>query len=178
MPNSRRSEQRTAVSRRGVLVTAGTAGAALVAGCSDVIGGDDGSEDVESAGSFTAESTVNNLTVERAVKDDAEYVRGDGKDEWFGIVLTVRNSGDRRTDLHEYNYEMRIYNPDGENVTGDEVTVAPFEETEVEPGETQTIPIITPAEDVDVARGEVVLNCDGRFTTHIYCASDEADQSR
>jgi hypothetical protein len=173
-----RSGQRLPVSRRHVLATAGAVGSGLVAGCSDVIGGDDGSEDEGNSGSFTADSTVGNLSVEQAVKDDSEYIRGDGKDEWFGIVLTVRNSGDRRTDLHKYNYEMRIYNPDGENVTGDEVTVAPFEETEVEPGETQTISIITPAEGADVARGEVVLNCDGRFTTHIYCEPDQADGSR
>lgn len=161
----------------------------MVAGCSrDGDGGENGEENGEdeenggdngeeestggaSSGPFTATSPVEGLTIQNAVEDTGDY-SGGGQEGWFGLELTVLNSGGQTTDIFDYGYNMTVYDAQDNDVTGPGSSKSATGGTEIAPGETATISVLTqPEGGAEVVRAEAMLNCDGMFVEGTYCGS-------
>ncbi|OLZ42162.1 hypothetical protein A6E15_14815 [Natrinema saccharevitans] len=136
-------------------------GTSALAGCS----GTDGKTPAENEAESIAESAVDERAIESHEPRDDE----DG----FRVVVTVRNNGDRTTNLVEYGYELVLYDAEGTELarsgTGRETT----NETKATPGETATIDVSALSTDYSpaIARYEVSLTCQGAFVDGVYCQS-------
>ncbi len=165
------------ITRRGVLATAGLAAAGAVAGCSGGSGDDtptgNGEEGTptnsgpQTSGSveISGASTVSGLAI-------GNLERRDGNEDEVVVVTTVRNTGERTTDIFNYNYELALYDADGAEM-GTNNGFGSSTDTEVAPGESATINVSKSVEGAagGVARAEVSLTCDGMFAEGAYCES-------
>lgn len=161
--------------RRTLLRHAGIGMSGLVAtglaGCS----GDSDSPETESIPELQLsgqrlESTVDELSITGQAH---ELVRGrQHEDIHFAVTPTVRNTGDKETDLGNYQYKIRLYSEEDIDITPGNTWKANPET--VQPGETGTILLqvsFISAEGVspeDVDQYEVTLSC-GEDGAGAYC---------
>ena|GEM_PF-7104655 len=112
--------------------------------------------------SVTVENTLTGLefvSFERIPNDTA-----------VAFITTIRNTGSSDTNLMQYNYEMTLYDSDGNVIDGN----GGFSQgDDVPAGESGTIRIFQGSlDDADaVARAEVITNCDGLTSDGVYCES-------
>lgn len=111
----------------------------------------------------TGESAVEGLEI-------VDLERQGGNSNKILMFTTVRNAGDQTTDLSEYNYEMSLYDSEGDAIQGSRGYA---KGDEVAPGDSGTINVSHSVEgDVaDVARAEVSINCNGALIDGAYCQS-------
>jgi hypothetical protein len=175
--------------RRRVLACLGTGLAVGLAGCSS--GGDgtaddggaddsgDGSDETTDSQTGTSPSDTTGqgtggitATGESAVEglEIVDLERQGGNSNKILMFTTVRNAGDQTTDLSEYNYEMSLYDSEGDAIQGSRGYA---KGDEVAPGDSGTINVSHSVEgDVaDVARAEVSINCNGALIDGAYCQS-------
>lgn len=110
--------------------------------------------------------------VENSV-DGLEIVAHEGSvaDENYSVTVTVENSGDRVTDIEEYDFRVRLFDADGTDITGAGGLVW-GQEGDLAPGERIEFRVESTVEDgaepADVASYQVRVEC-GSFSEGVYC---------
>lgn len=162
-------ERRTVLRRTGIGMAA--VAAAGLSGCSGN-GDGNGTETLPTLqiSSQSVESSVDGLTI---TGFETDLRRGQQHDDvHFAVTPTIENAGDQEVNLENYQYEIRLFSPEGVDITPGN-TWAVRADT-LAPGERGTVLLqvsFISAEGVDpedVDRYEVTLSCGGDATGS-YC---------
>lgn len=142
-----------------------TLAAAGLAGCS---GGDSNGTETEELPELQVSggevgSSVSGLSV---TDHEVELVRGQQHDDiHFAVTPTIENTGDQEVSLEDYDYKIRLFSAEGDDITPGSTWAA--NPQTIAPGETGSILVQvsfisaqgTDPEDVDSY--EVTISCDG-----------------
>lgn len=118
-----------------------------------------------SDGGSVGRNTVDGLEITGWVVQDVE--------DQFQVSVTIRNTGDRTTDIFNYEYGLALYGNDGTEISTDGGGSGSTNDTEIAPGQRASINVFQSVDGSpeDVERFEISLSCDGPFVDGVYCSA-------
>lgn len=95
----------------------------------------------------------------------------DNQQSDFTVDITVRNDGDKQTDIFDYEYGMTLYDASGADITGGGSGSLAVDDTDTAPGESADMKLMqsVDGDKSDVATYELTLGCDDFFSDGVYC---------